>query len=1099
MKNHKNHTGAAAFAALVVVLACIFALAGCTSPTLSDSSDSGDSGDPDLPGNVPSKPVGFQIEAGNGYATLKWAMPNNDGGSEIMGYQISGGPTVTYASASASWVNLPSSGKAVLSFDAVNGDVRKATLVIQSVIEEAEEAEDTTQHGANRAAWLSYPTSGMFTKSAVIDELDNNTSYTFEVRAVNANGGGASSGAQKVTPNLKGITIHPNAPGKPLNFTIDRDWNVDDPVNGAMLILKWTKPNDKGSPITEYEYASIPKNDYDPTTYMPEWRTLITDPDATECIIHQIFSGRPFTYRIEIRAVNAFGGGESSDSVSITPPPNPFSNIPSSPLDFVATAGNLSITLKWTTPQSNGDSPILKYQYYSNLNNSYTWTDIPDSSATTTQYTFNTLEAGKFYQFAIRAVNANGNGSSTFNIKAYPLNASGQGGIPSAPRNLKAVPGDNEVVLTWDPPLITANITKYQYSCVRSGISSDDWKDIPDSDLNTLEYTVGELINSATYRIKIRACTTIGGESCEGADSAYVLAAPAGKIIIVASSKPVNFKAANMSTATTGKVYLTWTLPMDGPGVIKNYQISFGPTLGYTRKWNLTLPNNTWSYTANNLTIGTAYTFEIRTTYDNFGETGYGEIATKTATPKAPPMQTLPDKVIQVMGKGYDVTTEYAKSDLVKAPILDLEKIRQANLVIQDLNQETGDFVTVSGSTINEYTQDNSTKVNVTASGGVPLVGSFSASVTTSFSSSRTERNDYSFATSRSSIVKDAWFIARDTNWKNYLDPTFAADVNGSMTPAHLIAKYGTHVMTGVILGARLDYNMSAQKKLLTTSEHFGIYVETRAKANISGFTGGLDTSTEVDKSKSSYYNTESVETRVYARGGDAGQGQLVATKGEYTTWINSIKNTNIIWVDYYRDTLVPIWQLADDHHGRGFDIAQYYREYSANKGIVVSTAMKNGSKTFSTGDIQKKADNKSGDNDVASSKNKRTSIELEIYDIKLHESSFNTTKNAYRSISFKYKYDVYERGGDDTHLQMEGEHVLDLGGIYITALQGDLYTKVKYDFYDEQHGWLDANGAVVNSPLLTALRVKIDDNGTDRDHLHFDATLKLNYVERVY
>ena len=76
---------------------------------------------------------------------------------------------------------------------------------------------------------------------------------------------------------------------------------------------------------------------------------------------------------------------------------------------------------------------------------------------------------------------------------------------PSAPRNLTAVGGDRQVVLTWEPPLRDggADITDYEYRIDRS----PPWISTGSSDTT---HTVSGLVNGATYLFEVRAVNRAG-------------------------------------------------------------------------------------------------------------------------------------------------------------------------------------------------------------------------------------------------------------------------------------------------------------------------------------------------------------------------------------------------------------------------------------------------------------------------------------------------------------------------------------------------------------------------------------------------------------
>ena len=76
---------------------------------------------------------------------------------------------------------------------------------------------------------------------------------------------------------------------------------------------------------------------------------------------------------------------------------------------------------------------------------------------------------------------------------------------PSAPRNLMAVGGDGQVVLTWEPPLRDGgtDITDYEYRIDRM----NPWVSTGSSDTT---HTVSGLVNGATYLFEVRAVNRAG-------------------------------------------------------------------------------------------------------------------------------------------------------------------------------------------------------------------------------------------------------------------------------------------------------------------------------------------------------------------------------------------------------------------------------------------------------------------------------------------------------------------------------------------------------------------------------------------------------------
>ena len=168
---------------------------------------------------------------------------------------------------------------------------------------------------------------------------------------------------------------------------------------------------------------------------------------TTSHTVSGLTNGTKYTFRI--RAVNASGNGEASDSVDTTPAGPPFA-----PADFTATGGDMSATLEWEAVDANG-SPITKYQYQQkeDAGSVANWTDIPGSGAATASHTVTGLTAGIVYTFGLRAVNRVGEGAeSDEQTVTLP---------PAKPAGLTATAGHLQVTLAWNDPSDTT-ITGYQ-------------------------------------------------------------------------------------------------------------------------------------------------------------------------------------------------------------------------------------------------------------------------------------------------------------------------------------------------------------------------------------------------------------------------------------------------------------------------------------------------------------------------------------------------------------------------------------------------------------------------------------------------------------
>ena len=170
-------------------------------------------------------------------------------------------------------------------------------------------------------------------RTETVSGLVNGTEYTFEVRAVNANGAGEPADIQ-ATP----ATV----PSEPQSLTAT-------PGDEAVT-LAWQAPSDDGGlAVTGYQYrhaegASVPEN--------VEWRSAGTDRTET---VSGLVNGTEYTF--EVRAVNANGAGEPADTQA-TP-----ATVPSEPQSLTATPGDEAVTLAWQAPSDDGGLAVTGYQY----------------------------------------------------------------------------------------------------------------------------------------------------------------------------------------------------------------------------------------------------------------------------------------------------------------------------------------------------------------------------------------------------------------------------------------------------------------------------------------------------------------------------------------------------------------------------------------------------------------------------------------------------------------------------------------------------------------------------------------------------------------
>jgi len=286
---------------------------------------------------------------------------------------------------------------------------------------------------------------------------------------------------------------------------------------------------------------------------------------------------------------------------------------------------------------------------------------------------------------------------------------------------------------------------------------------------------------------------------------------------------------------------------------------------------------------------------------------------------------------IDNLGSGYDVFETFADIAKVKATILDYKALNADGLVeMKDL--EHSSFHTTSGTTVTEYT--SSLSVSVGLSGSYMF---FSGSVKTNFSQNRYCYDSYSFATHHSMINKYQLRLPADwdaNDLKPYLTSQARAKLNDASIPASEIFRiYGTHCLTGIIVGGRLDYSVSARTRDLKENVSIGVYAE--ASFSIGLGSGSINTSviSETDYNKFA----TSMEKHLEVYGGSSELGQHIINKDDYDAWIGSVGN-NLVFCNHTQNGLIPVWYFCENA-SRKDELETAYATWAIDRAIPVFPA----------------------------------------------------------------------------------------------------------------------------------------------------------------
>lgn len=280
------------------------------------------------------------------------------------------------------------------------------------------------------------------------------------------------------------------------------------------------------------------------------------------------------------------------------------------------------------------------------------------------------------------------------------------------------------------------------------------------------------------------------------------------------------------------------------------------------------------------------------------------------------------------LGSGFDVFGNYANAKDVKGIILDVTKLN-ADGLIETKTLENSIFTTTSGTSIEQYSSSMSASASL--SGNYMY---FSGAITTNFHEDRYKYESYSFATVSSMIQKTQLRLPVDMSaddLKPYLTATAKSKLNdASVSSDYIFSTYGTHCLTGVILGGRLDYSVSAETSDLTSGKSIGVYAE----ASFSK--GGVSISGNASYVNENEYARfmSSCKKKLFVYGGQSEFGQEIINADDYTAWINSI-DSKPVFCNFTQHGLVPVWEFCTDP-SRKTELMAAYEKWAAKRKIVV-------------------------------------------------------------------------------------------------------------------------------------------------------------------
>lgn len=266
-----------------------------------------------------------------------------------------------------------------------------------------------------------------------------------------------------------------------------------------------------------------------------------------------------------------------------------------------------------------------------------------------------------------------------------------------------------------------------------------------------------------------------------------------------------------------------------------------------------------------------------------------------------------------LLGRGYDAFGDYANPKDVKTAMLDFANYRKVTVngaqyklpekaEYQYLDEKA--FTTFSGQSIETYLSKRMESAGLDAQQNYPF---FKKAAVAYFDESEYRLDAYDFVGIESELR--LWKVTLPYDAAQ-LRPLLSAEAKAelaNMAPAALFEKYGTHLLTQIIIGGRAGYYTAADKSLAIGGMDLPAAAEWSFKAAL----GELNLATDPLKEQAVNTLREQSVFRLAHIGGDAQYGNKLLTAGNYKKWLASVYDAPAL-SGFTPLSLMPIWELCE-------------------------------------------------------------------------------------------------------------------------------------------------------------------------------------------
>lgn len=308
--------------------------------------------------------------------------------------------------------------------------------------------------------------------------------------------------------------------------------------------------------------------------------------------------------------------------------------------------------------------------------------------------------------------------------------------------------------------------------------------------------------------------------------------------------------------------------------------------------------------------------------------------------PDPPNYPPLPG--INYVCAGYDPFLGYADSRNIVSTIVDWSKATQNYFnyddtgytkpaIISALNQSQSYLSTTVGQDIQSYQSNLAANVNISGS-----YNFFSGSISTDFSEHNIYKSENSFSRTHQSVSTWSLQVTVNSSIRGFLRSDFIYDLDNLVTSddscKNFFTKYGSHLLTGIVLGGRAMRTASTNKYSVDRS--YSLDITAREACKFASGSVDAEERARYNNAVSSFESNSDVFESVI--GGDPVLAAAVfdskvnSDGNSFSAWATSVAKQPAL-IDFIGNSLTPIWELCAQD-GNGPQIRSALQNYFNNK-----------------------------------------------------------------------------------------------------------------------------------------------------------------------